>query len=61
MVSQTRHRRRRLQDQLHEAERQHRQALRNRRTPASGQSRQQLRHAAMVQLMVKESAEAGRR
>jgi hypothetical protein len=61
VLSQMRRRRRRLQDQLHEAERQQRQAWRDRRTPASGQSRQHLRNAAMVQLTVNESAEAARR
>ena len=49
---------RRFQDQLHAAEQKEREAWRQRRrTP----SRRSLRHAAMIQLMIEESAEAARR
>jgi hypothetical protein len=57
-VRRARHRYRRLQDQLHEAEQKEREAWRQRQ---GAPSRRSLRHAAMAQLMIKESAEAARR
>jgi hypothetical protein len=58
VVCRARHRDRRLQDQVHEAEQKQREAWRGRdRAPC----RRALQHAAKVQLMIKEQAEAVRR